>query len=84
MRENAGKMRTGITPNTVTFYAVLVKPVDQYATSSWLSIYFSFRWVYVKEKERKAFGTYITVCMQRSCYKKSWIGECTTLTSVFA
>ena len=70
MRKNAGKMRTIITTNTVTFYAVLVKPVNQYAASAWLSLYFSFRWVYRKEKERKAFGTYIAVCAQSSYYRE--------------
>ena len=33
MRENAGKMRTRITPNTDTFYAVFVWEIIRYANS---------------------------------------------------
>ena len=39
MRENAGKMRTRITPNTDTFYAVLFTRVPQEITALQLKIF---------------------------------------------
>ena len=39
MRENAGKMRTRLTPNTDTFYAVLLKRVPRETTALQLKIF---------------------------------------------